>query len=183
MFAKAVAYEHLFGLAAEFDSAEALQAAARHISGVGYTRAEAYTPFPIEGLAESLGMKRTYMAPVVLGGAIVGGAAAYFMMWFANVIHYPWNIGGRPPNSWPMFMPITFELAVLFAATSGVIALFLFNRLPQLYHPMFNIESFTRASRDGFFICIEATDPRFDLHRTRTMLESLGPLAVMEVPK
>lgn len=173
----------LFGLAAEFESVDAIVAAAKLITDLGYTRAEAYVPYPVEGLPESFGMRRTYMAPVVLCGAILGAMTGYGMQWFANVIHYPWNIGGRPRNSWPMFIPITFELAILFAAVGGVLAMLIMNRLPQPYHPMFRLERFRRASQDRFFLCVESTDPRFDRTRTWKMLEALEPLAVMEVPE
>ena len=177
------ATDDLFGLAAEFDSPEATLEATRTIASLGFSRVEAYTPFPIEGLAESLGMKRTYMARIMLVAATVGGLSGFGMQWFANVVQYRWNAGGRPPNSWPMFIPITFECAILFAAVTGVVAMFLLNRLPQPYHPMFHLERFARASRDRFFICIESTDPRFDIVRTRKVLESLEPLAVVEVPR
>ena len=176
------ARQPLFGLAAEFGTPEAILQAARRIGELGYTRAEAYTPQPVEELAEVLGMRRTYVAPVVLAAAVLGGITGFGMQWFASVIHYPLNVGGKPLNSWPMFIPITFELAILFAAVTGVIAMLVLNRLPQPYHPMFRLERFGLASRDGFFLCIESSDPRFDPTRTRKMLEALEPLAVMEVP-
>ena len=177
------ALDNLFGLAAEFDSAEATLEAARTIVGLGYTCAEAYTPMPVEGLAEALGMKRTPMARIVGVAAAVGAIGGYAMQWFANVVHYRWNIGGRPPNSWPMFVPITFECAILCAGVGGVLAMLALNRLPQPYHPMFRLDAFARASRDRFFLCVESTDPRFDRTRTRKMLEGLEPLAVLEVPR
>jgi hypothetical protein len=172
----------LFGLAAEFDSAEAIVEAARRVHDEGYRCTETYTPFPVTDLPEALGLQRTAMPLIVLVGAIFGAAGGFFMQWFANVIHYPWNAGGKPPNSWPAFIPITFELGILCGAVAGVIGLFVLNRLPKPFHPMFNVERFARASRDRFFICIEADDPKFDPQATRYFLQRLEPLAVMEVP-
>lgn len=172
----------LFGLAAEFDSPGAIAAAARTVVGLSYTRVEAYVPEPIEELAETLGMRRSGIAPIVGTAALVGALTGYGMQWFASAVHYPLNVGGRPLNSWPMFVPITFELAILFAAVSGVVAMLWKNRLPQPYHPMFRLEAFRRASRDRYFLCVEAADPRFDPTRTRKMLEALEPIAVLEVP-
>jgi hypothetical protein len=175
--------QRLFGLAAEFDSPEALIDAAGRIRAAGYTRAEAYTPFPIEGLSGALGFGRTKVAMIVLIGAIVGAVGGFGMEWYANVISYPWNIGGKPPNSWPAFIPITFELGVLGAALAAVIGMLALNGLPQPYHPMFNLPQFSLASRDRFFLCIEATDPKFDMEQTRRVLEELNPIFVAEVPK
>jgi hypothetical protein len=173
----------LFGLAAEFDSPEAILAAAKRLREQGYRNAEAYTPFPVDGLSETLGYRRTRVPLFVLIGALVGAAGGFFMQWFANTIHVRWNIGGRPPNSWPMFIPITFECAILFAALSCAIGMLAMNKLPQPFHPMFRLERFARASRDRFFLCIESSDDQFELQRTRDFLESLQPLAVMEVAK
>ena len=173
----------LYGLLAEFTAPETVLAAAERAHAAGYTRAEAYTPFPIEGLAQSLGFLRTRVALVVLIGGVTGACAAFFMMWFANVVHYPWNVGGRPPNSWPAFIPITFEVGVLFAALSAVIGMLAMNGLPELYHPVFNAPNFQLASRDRFFLCVEADDPRFELAQTREFLTSLGAISVTEVPR
>jgi hypothetical protein len=173
----------LFGLAAEFDSPEAILQAAEVVHDAGYRHVEAYTPFPVTGLSDRLGFRRTRVPLFFLIGAVVGGGGAFFMQWFANVVHYPWNVGGRPPNSWPAFIPITFEMAILFAALTGVAAMLAMNGLPRLYHPLFRLPQFARASRDRYFLCVEATDPRFDVGRTRNLLFELMPLAVMEVPK
>ena len=174
---------NLFGLAAEFDSPEAILAAAKLVRAGGYNIAEAYTPFPIEGLSDELGYRRTWVPLIVLIGAVVGAASGYFMQWFANTIHLPWNVGGRPMNSWPAFIPITFECAILLAALTSFIGMLAMNKLPQPYHPMFRLEQFTRASRDRFFLCIESGDPKFDLDETRAFLERLQPMAILEVPR
>jgi hypothetical protein len=175
--------EHLFGIAAEFASAEDLLKAAHCISARGFTHAEAYTPMPVSGLSEALHFRKTGIPAIVLIAAAVGASGGFFMQWFANVIHLPWNIGGRPINSWPAFIPITFECAILLAGVCGVIGMLALNRLPQPFHPMFRAHDFYRASRDRFFICIESTDPQFDRQTTRRFLEELSPLAVIEVPK
>ncbi len=172
----------LFGLAVSFDSPEAVLAAAQKVRAAGYRRAEAYTPYAVKGLSEALGFGKTGVPLVVLIGGLVGGLGGYFMLWYANVISYPWNIGGKPPNSWPAFIPITFELTVL---GSGLLALFgmlILNGLPSPYHPMFRAPHFELASQTHFFLCIEADDPKFDAAATRAFLESLNGLAVMEVP-
>jgi hypothetical protein len=168
---------------AEFTTPEAVLAASTRARDAGYTRAEAYTPFPVDGLSQSLGFHRTRVPLVVMIGGVTGACGAFFMMWFANVIHYPWNVGGRPPNSWPAFIPITFELGVLFASFAAVIGMLAMNGLPELYHPVFNAPNFQLASRNRFFLCIEAIDPKFDLIEARRFLESLTPISVTEVPR
>ena len=173
----------LFGLVAEFDEAEALLEAAKKVSAAGYRHAEAYSPFPIDGLSEALGFHRTPIPFLTLLGAAIVGGGGFFMMWFANVVHLPWNVGGRPMNSWPAFIPITFELSVLGASVTAAFSMLFLNRLPQPSHPMFNVDAFRAASIDRFFICIESDDPKFDLIETRNLLESLAPGAVMEVPR
>lgn len=173
----------LFGLAAEFDSPERVLDAARKVYEAGYRRAEAYSPFAVEGLSEALGFHRSHVPPLVLAGAVTGAVGGFFMLWYANVISYPWNIGGRPPNSWPAFIPITFEMGVLFAGIVAAIGMLALNRLPMPYHPMFNVPNFGMATRDRFFICIERSDPQFDLEKTGEFLKTLGPLTIAEVPE
>jgi hypothetical protein len=175
--------QSLFGLVAEFDSAEAVLEAAHAVRAAGYRRADAFSPFPVEGLPEALGFERTAVPMIVGIGGLFGACFGFFMLWYANVVSYTWNIGGRPMNSWPAFIPITFELGVLCAALSAVIGMLALNGLPLPYHPMFNLPAFNLASRDKFFIVIESTDAKFSLSDTRAFLESLKPLAVSEVAR
>lgn len=171
----------LYGLMAEFEDPDALLAASQKVTDAGYSDFDAYTPFPIEGLGEAVGHKRSPIPLLVFGGGLTGALTAFGMMWSSAVIFYPVNAGGRPLNSWPAFIPITFELTILFAALTAVVSMFFFNRLPMPYHPVFNVPEFQRASQDRFFLCIEAADPKFDLAKTRAFLEGLGPEKVSEV--
>jgi hypothetical protein len=172
----------LYGILAEFANAEALCAAARHVRAHGYTRAEAYSPFPIAQLEEVLGMERNWVAPITLLGGIAGGAGGYFLQWYAAVIDYPLNIGGRPLHSWPAFIPATFELTILGAALAAVIAMLVQNGLPRLYHPLFEVDEFELASRNRFFLCLPAHDPMFAPGPARALLEERSPLLLREVP-
>ena len=173
---------HLYGLAARFESSEALLRAAEAVGAAGYRRAEAYSPYAIKGVAEALGFKRTGIPLIVLCGGALGAIGGYFMLWYANVVSYPWNIGGKPPNSWPAFIPITFELTVLGASLLSLFGMLAINGLPQPYHPIFNAPKFEFASQTDFFICIEASDPKFDLVQVRCLFESLQPREIAEVP-
>jgi ActD protein len=171
-----------YGLLAEFSTHEELLHAAEKAYEQGFRKMDGYAPFPVEGLAETLG-KKTRLPLLVLIGGIIGGLSAYFMEWDANVISYPINIGGRPLNSWPAFIPITFELTVLGAALAAFFFSLGLSGLPRPHHPIFNVPEFERASQDRFFLCIEATDRVFHSDRTREFLQSLHPLAIAEVPK
>lgn len=171
----------IYGLMAEFEEQDQVVAAARRAYACGYRRMDAYSPFPVQGLAEALGRRPTRVPLIVFLGGICGGLAGYFMQWYAMAISYPINVGGRPFNSWPAYVPITFELTVLAGALSAIVGMLALNRLPEPYHPVFNLRAFARASSDRFFLCIEATDPRFDPADTRQFLESLGPESVQEV--
>jgi hypothetical protein len=171
------------GLLAEFLTAQEILEATRRARLEGYRHMDAYTPYPVEGLPAELGLPRTRIPLVVLLGGIVGAAGGYFMQYWAAAVDYPVNIGGKPLNSWPAFIPITFEMMVLVAALAAILGMFFLNGLPHPYHPLFHIDRFDRATQDRFFLCIEATDPHFDPQATRQFLESLRPHGeVVEVP-
>jgi hypothetical protein len=171
----------LYGLMAEFENPERLLEAARRAYQEGYRRMDAYTPFPVEGLDEAIGFHHNRLPLIVLIGGIIGAVGGYWMLYYSQVISYPLNVGGRPYNSWPAFIPITFELTVLAAALAAVLGVLALNGLPMPYHPVFNVPRFALASRDRFFLCIEARDPQFDRATTKQFLESLGPQEVSEV--
>lgn len=171
----------IYGLMAEFETHDQLLEAAAKAREYGYRRMDAYTPFPVKGLPQALGRKRTLVPLIVLLGGITGGLSGYFMEWYSSVVSYPLNVGGRPLHSWPSFIPITFELTILGAALSAFFGSLAMNKLPQPYHPVFNVPHFERASIDRFFLCIEALDPKFDLRVTRGFLESLKAIFVSEV--
>lgn len=173
--------EGIYGVLAEFDSAQKLVEATEAAKKAGYNEIDAYSPFPIEGLTEIIGFK-TKLPAIVLTGGIVGGVAGFGMCFFANAIHYPLIIGGKPLNAWPAWIPITFELTVLFAAFSAVIGMLALNGFPQPYHPLFHVPRFELATREAFFLCIESKDPKFDAARTREFLNSLNPIEVNDVP-
>jgi hypothetical protein len=170
-----------YGLMAEFDNPTALVAAAEKARLAGYRQMDAYSPIPIEELGEALGLRRTRLPLLVLLGGIGGGLGGYGLEYWTQAVAYPMNVGGRPFHSWPQFIPVTFETTVLGAALAAFVGMWALNRLPQPYHPVFNVPAFARASTDRFFLCIEATDPRFDRSATWRFLESLHPVGVSEV--
>jgi hypothetical protein len=170
-----------YGLLAEFDGPDALIAAARRAYERGYRRMDAYSPYPVEGLNHVVGDRRNALPFVTLLGGMVGGGSAYALQYWTSVVDYPINVGGRPAHSWPSFIPVAFETTILFAALAAVVGMIVASGLPRLYHPVFNVPSFQRATRDGFFLCIEAKDRMFDREETRTFLESLGPRDVADV--
>lgn len=170
-----------YGLMVEFDTPERLLEAARRARSEGYRELDAYTPFPVHGLWEALELPKTKLPWIILCGGLFGACGGYFMMWFSAVVHYPINVGGRPLHSWVAFIPITFELTVLFASFAAVFGMLGLNGLPKPYHPVFNVAQFERASLDHFFLCIKARDPKFDRDKTRKFLEGLGGLGVHDV--
>jgi hypothetical protein len=171
----------LYGLMAEFEEHEQLLEATKRAYAEGYRRMDAFSPFPVEGLAEALGHEMTLVPLFTLMGGIAGGLGAYFMEWYSMGRLYPLNVGGRPLNSWPNFIPVTFELTILIAAISALVSMLLMNKLPQPHHPVFNVPEFRRASIDRFFLCIEVADPKFDREKTWGFLDTLKPLMIAEV--
>lgn len=171
----------LFGYLAEFESPQALVDAAEKIRDAGYTKTDAYSSFPIPEIDEALGIRRSALPWVILVMGIIGGLIGFGTQYYANVIHYPLNIGGRPMNSWPMFVPITFELTILFSAFTAGLGMLIINGFPKHYHPVFNVPSFQRATSTAFFLCIEESDPKFDRVKTREFLQSLNPVEVSDV--
>lgn len=171
----------MYGLIAEFESPTALVAAANAARTAGYTRMDAYSPIPIEELHHAIGFHHTKLPLIVLLGGVAGGLLGYGLQYWSSVIEYPLNVGGRPFNSWPAFVPVTFELTILGAALAAVFGMLALNGLPMPYHPVFNAPRFALASRSRFFLCIEARDPRFDREGTQRFLEGLEPRGVSEV--
>jgi hypothetical protein len=174
---------HLYGVLAEFASAEQLlTAVARARSETHHAILEAYSPLPIEGLVEALGPRKADRIPFwMLLGAILGGAGTFALEWYAAVWNYPINVGGRPTGSWPAFLPPAIEMTVLGAALFGVLAMLIGNGLPRWHHPLFAVESFGRASNDRFFLLLRAVDPAFDARGAREFLQTLTPLTIREV--
>jgi hypothetical protein len=166
--------QRIYGLIADFESADALVEAAHQAHDQGYRRMEAYTPFPVEELAEVLGVRGRRLPLIVLAGGLIGGLGGLFLQWYSSVIDYPFNVGGRPYASWPTYIPIAFELTILFAGIATVLGMLALNGLPQPYHPVFNAPNFVTASRDRFFLCIEADDPLFDVKETSDFLHRIG---------
>src|ERR1700722_16248092 len=166
-------HSQLYGVMAEFDTPDELLRASEKVRDAGYKHMDAYAPFPVEGLSEALGLKRNLVSLITLCGGLAGGLGGIGFEYWVNVVSYPMNIAGRPLNSCPALLPVTFELAVLGAALSGVFGMIALNGLPRPHHPVFNVPRFLRASTDKFFICIEARDPKFDLAGTAKFLQGL----------
>jgi hypothetical protein len=173
----------VYGLLAEFESPELLREAARSAHQAGYRRMDAFTPIPIDGLSDALGHDSTSLPLITFLGGIFGGLSGYGLQYYAAVVAYPLNIGGRPLNSWPAFIPVIFETTVLGAALAAVLGMLALNGLPRPHHPLFNVPQFLLASRDRFFLCIEARDSAFCIDETRIFLEGLRPRSVLEVPR
>ena len=171
----------VYGLMAEFEDPTSLVTATERAHREGYRRMDAYSPFPIEELHEALGSHHSKLPLIVLIGGVVGCLGGFLLQYWASAIAYPINVGGRPFNSWPAFIPVTFECTILAAALSCVLGMLALNGLPMPYHPVFSVPRFALASRNRFFLCIESNDPKFDLEATRRFLESLEPREVSTV--
>ena len=171
----------MYGLMAEFNSPEEVLAAAHRTRAAGYRRIDAFSPIPVEGLAEAIGFEWTALPIITFIGGFLGGCTGFFMCWYANVISFPLNIGGKPFNSWPAWIPITFELTILGGAIATVVGMLALNGLPTPYHPVFNVDRFALATTDKFFLCIKSRDKNFDLAQTKAFLEGLNPHGVFEI--
>jgi hypothetical protein len=174
---------NIYGLIAEFEEPEPLLEAARRAHSEGYREMDAYSPMPVEGLAEAIGFRGRAVQVLVFAAGFLGATGGFTLCWWMTVVAYPHNVAGRPLNSWPAYVPITFESMVLIACLTAVIGMLALNGLPQPYHPVFNVDRFERASRDRCFLCIEASDPKFDMLATREFLEQLGAREVTEVER
>jgi hypothetical protein len=172
----------VYGLMAEFDSAQSLVDAAHRTHAAGYQKIDAYSPFPIEGLAEAMGFTKNRVPLVVLIGGLIGGLSGYLMQYWIAAITYPVNVGGKPYHSWPAFIVVTFEMTILFAGLSAVFGMLALNGLPMPYHPVFNVPRFAFATKDRFFLIVFSSDPKYDPELTRGFLEGLGGRFISEVP-
>jgi hypothetical protein len=171
----------LYGIMAEYATPDALVAGIGKAYAAGYRRMDAFTPYPIEAVNHVLGHKRSKLPWIVFAGGLIGALTGFGLQYYLSAIEYPLNIGGRPLNSWPSFIVITFELTILFSAFAAVFGMLALNGFPTPYHPVFNVPRFEHASRDRFFFCIEATDPKFDLVQTLQFMNSLGAAEVSEI--
>lgn len=173
----------IYGVMAEFDNPTSLVNATRAVREQGYRKLDAYTPYPIEELNDVLHLHRNKLPLIVLIGGLLGGLTGYLMQYFITVIYFPINVGGRPLHSWPSYIIITFELTILFGAIASVLGLLGLCGLPMPYHPVFNVPRFSAATRDRFFLCIEAEDPLFDVEKTSGFLSNLEAKEVSEVAR
>jgi hypothetical protein len=171
----------LYGLMTMFDNPDDLVSATQKTYDAGYRKMDAYSPFPIHGLAEAVGYRKRILPWIVLAGGIFGCVAGFTLQYWVSVSAMPLNIGGRPLNSWPAFIPVTFECTILGAALSAILGMLALNGLPRPHHPVFNQPRFAMATRNRFFLCIETADPLFDRETTGKYLEELSPYGVLEV--
>jgi hypothetical protein len=172
----------IYGMMAEFDSAQTLVDAAHRTYEAGYLKIDAYSPFPVEGLAEATGFHKNRVPLVVLIGGLIGGLSGYAMQYWISAVSYPVNVGGKPYHSWPAFIVVTFEMTILFAGISCVFGMLALNGLPMPYHPVFNVPRFAFATKDRFFLIVFSSDPKYSPTETRRFLESLSPRSISEVP-
>ena len=172
----------LYGVMAEFESAQAVVDAARRLVAEGFTKFDAYTPVPVEELNSIIHIKRTKLPAAVLAGGLIGMATGFGLQYWASVIEYPLNVGGRPFASWPAFVVPSYELTILFAALTAALFMIIANGLPQPYHPVFNVPRFSMASSDKFFLVVETVDPKFDSDQTPRFLQEIGAKGVYDVP-
>jgi len=172
----------IYGMMAEFDTTSDLVAAARRTHEAGYRKIDAYSPFPVEGLADEMGFHKNAVPLVVLVGGVLGAISGYLLQYWISAVTYPINVGGRPYNSWPAFIVVTFETTILFAGLAAVLGMLALNGLPMPYHPVFNVPRFAFATRDRFFLIIFSSDPKYETAGTRVFLESLKPRSISEVP-
>jgi len=172
----------IYGLMAEFDSPTELVVAARKAYAAGYKKIDAYSPFPVEELAEAIGFRRNGVPAVVLVGGILGCLSGYLLQWWISVVSYPVNVGGRPYHSAPAFIVVTFEMTILCAVLAAVFGMLALNGLPMPYHPVFNVPRFRFATKDRFFLIVFSSDPKYTSTGTRAFLESLAPRSISEVP-
>lgn len=173
--------ENLYGLLAEFNTPTEMVAAAHEVRKAGYTKTDGFSPFPIHEMDEALGIKRSILSFLIFGGGLLGLLGGLIMQAYLLAVEYPINVGGRPSLSWPSFIPITFECTVLLASATAVFGMLFLNGLPQPYHPVFNVPRFALASREKFFLVIEASDPLFDYEKTSGFLLDLHPQEVYDV--
>ena len=173
--------EEMYGLLAEFKEPEKLVEVAKKARDAGYRNLDAYSPYPVEGLPEALGSRHTKVPAIALTGGLIGGLGGYFMLYSSSVAFYPINVAGRPFHSWPMFIPITFELTILFSGLFTAIGMIALNGLPKPHHAVFAVPQFSLATDDRFFFCIEAKDPSFDPEKSRAFLNEFDPVGVYVV--
>jgi hypothetical protein len=171
----------VYGLMAEFDTPTALVAAAKRVYAEGYRRIDTFSPFPVEEAWEAIGHHDRRLSMIVLAGGLLGLLTGIGLQEWVQVLAYPINVGGKPLNSWPQYIPVTFELTILFAAIAAVVGMIVLNGLPMPYHPVFNVPRFEHATRDKFFLLVESTDPKFDRRRTLELLKGLKASEINEV--
>lgn len=175
--------DRLYGIVGRFDDVETVGAAARRAREAGYTEVETYSPFPVHSVSGALGHGGAAIALMAVAAALVGASLQYAAQYWMNVIDYPINVGGRPLHSWPAFIPATVIVGILWASAAALVGMLALCRLPRLHHPLFSVDGFERATMDRFFLCIAASDPRFERQATASLLARLGATEVREVPE